>query len=223
MPGLNGEQIRKRLADARLYLCTDARSAGGDLAEFVNAALDGGVDVVQLRDKTGGAPIEANLEIAALEVLAEACARHGALLSVNDRADVALAVDADVLHLGQDDIPVPLARRILGEDVVIGRSTHSVAQARAAADEDGVDYFCTGPCWPTPTKPGREAPGLDLVRATAAFGTERPWFAIGGIDLERLPEVLDAGADRVVVVRAITEAEDPGAAARTLRRHLAIS
>jgi thiamine-phosphate pyrophosphorylase len=221
MPGLNGEQIRKRLADARLYLCTDARSARGDLAEFVDAALTGGVDVVQLRDKTGGAPIEAKLEIAALEVLAEACARHGALLSVNDRADVALAVGADVLHLGQDDIPVPLARRILGDDVVIGRSTHSVEQSRAAADEEGVDYFCTGPCWPTPTKPGREAPGLDLVRATAAFGTERPWFAIGGIDLERLPEALDAGADRVVVVRAITEAADPEAAARALRRHLA--
>jgi thiamine-phosphate pyrophosphorylase len=221
MPGLNGQQIRKRLADARLYLCTDARSARGDLAEFVDAALTGGVDVVQLRDKTGGAPIEAKLEIAALEVLAEACARHGALLSVNDRADVALAVGADVLHLGQDDIPVPLARRILGDDVVIGRSTHSVEQSRAAADEEGVDYFCTGPCWPTPTKPGREAPGLDLVRATAAFGTERPWFAIGGIDLERLPEALDAGADRVVVVRAITEAADPEAAARALRRHLA--
>ena len=180
MPGLNGEQIRKRLADARLYLCTDARSGRGDLAEFVDAALAGGVDVVQLRDKT----IEAKQEIAALVAMAEACARHGALLSVNDRADVALAVDADVLHLGQDDIPVSLARRILGDDVVIGRSTHASEEARAAADEDGVDYFCTGPCWPTPTKPGRPAPGLDLVRETAGFGPDRPWFAIGGIDLD---------------------------------------
>ncbi|MEW2503495.1 thiamine phosphate synthase [Amycolatopsis sp. NPDC047767] len=221
MPALTGSQIRTRLADSRLYLCTGARSSRGDLAEFVDAALAGGVDIVQLRDKTNGAPLEAAQEIAALEVLAEACARHGALLSVNDRADVALAVGADVLHLGQDDIPVPLARRILGDDVVIGRSTHSPQQATAAAAEDGVDYFCTGPCWPTPTKPGRYAPGLDLVRATAETGTDRPWFAIGGIDTERLPEVLAAGATRIVVVRAITDAEDPKAAAQALKSRLA--
>ncbi|MBB1159791.1 MULTISPECIES: thiamine phosphate synthase [Amycolatopsis] len=220
MPALTGDQIRTRLADARLYLCTDARTSRGDLAEFADAALAGGVDIVQLRDKTGGAPLEAKQEIAALEVLAEACARHGALLSVNDRADVALAVGADVLHLGQDDIPVSLARRVLGDDVVIGRSTHSEEQASAAATEAGVNYFCTGPCWPTPTKPGRFAPGLELVRATAASGTQRPWFAIGGIDETRLPEVLDAGATRIVVVRAITEAEDPKAAAQTLRAQL---
>ncbi|GAA3460109.1 thiamine phosphate synthase [Saccharothrix longispora] len=214
MPGLDGTRIRRRLADARLYLCTPDRP---DLAEFADAALAGGVDVVQLRDKG----IEAKREIAALEVLAEACARHGALLAVNDRADVALAVDADVLHLGQDDLPVPLARRVVGEDVVIGRSTHDVAQARAAAVEPGVDYFCTGPCWPTPTKPGRSAPGLDLVRATAATGgAGRPWFAIGGIDRARLPEVLAAGAERVVVVRAVTEAEDPREAAAWLTARL---
>ncbi|WP_037318113.1 thiamine phosphate synthase [Amycolatopsis orientalis] len=218
MPTLS--QIRARLADARLYLCTDARSGRGDLAEFADAALAGGVDIIQLRDKTGGVPIEAKQEIAALEVLAEACEKHGKLLAVNDRADVALAVGAHVLHLGQDDIPVSLARRVLGDDVVIGRSTHSPEQAKAAAEEPGVDYFCTGPCWPTPTKPGRAAPGLDLVRETAAMGTARPWFAIGGIDAERLPEVLDVGASRIVVVRAITEAEDPEAAARTLRSAL---
>jgi thiamine-phosphate pyrophosphorylase len=211
---------RARLDAARLYLCTDARSARGDLAEFADAALSGGVDIIQLRDKTGGVPLEARQEIAALEVLAEACARHGALLAVNDRADVALAVGADVLHLGQDDLPVPMARRVVGDDVIIGRSTHSVRQASAAAAEEGVDYFCTGPCWPTPTKPGREAPGLDLVRATADFGTSRPWFAIGGIDASRLDAVLEAGASRIVVVRAITEAEDPAAAARALRERL---
>ena len=144
VPGLDGTQIRRRLADARLYLCTPTRP---DLADFADAALAGGVDVVQLRDKG----LEARQEIAALEVLAEACARHGALLAVNDRADVALAVDADVLHLGQDDLPVPSARRVVGEDVVIGRSTHDVGQARAAAVEPGVDDFCTGPCWPTTT------------------------------------------------------------------------
>ncbi|HEY0501385.1 MAG TPA: thiamine phosphate synthase, partial [Kutzneria sp.] len=104
MPALDGDQIRKRLADARLYLCTDARTGTDDLAEFVDAALAGGVDIVQLRDKG----LEARHELAALEVIAEACARHGALLSVNDRADIAVAAGADVLHLGQDDLPVPL-------------------------------------------------------------------------------------------------------------------
>ncbi|GLZ41556.1 thiamine phosphate synthase [Actinokineospora sp. NBRC 105648] len=216
MPGLDGDQIRRRLADARLYLCTDARTERGDLADFVDAALAGGVDIVQLRDKTGGAPLEAGPELRALSVLAEVCAAHGALLSVNDRADVALAAGADVLHLGQDDLPVSVARRILGEEVVIGRSTHDFAQAVSAEGEPGVDYFCTGPCWPTPTKPGRHAPGLDLVRACAASEPSRPWFAIGGIDSARLPEVLTAGATRVVVVRAITEANDPKAAAEAL-------
>ncbi|GAA1683892.1 thiamine phosphate synthase [Fodinicola feengrottensis] len=201
---------RRRLADARLYLCTDARRERGDLAAFVDAALAGGVDVVQLRDKS---PLEAREELAALEVLAAACERHNALLAVNDRADVALAASADVLHLGQDDLPVSWARRIVGDDVVIGRSTHDPAQAAAGATEPGVDYFCTGPCWTTPTKPGRPAAGLDLVRETAASGTARPWFAIGGIDADRLDEVIAAGARRVVVVRAITDADDPRAAA----------
>ncbi|GAB3461272.1 thiamine phosphate synthase [Actinophytocola sediminis] len=213
MPGLDGDRIRRRLADARLYLCTGLRP---DLAEFADAALAGGVDVLQLRDKRDGVPLEAAEELAALAVLAQACARHGALLAVNDRADIALAAKADILHLGQDDLPVPVARRILGEQIVIGRSTHDLAQATAAAGEPGVDYFCTGPCWPTPTKPGRPAPGLDLVTATAATATDRPWFAIGGIDETRLPAVLAAGATRVVVVRAITEADDPQAAAARL-------
>jgi thiamine-phosphate pyrophosphorylase len=209
VPGPDGDPIRRRLADARLYLCTGDRP---DLAAFADAALAGGVDVIQLRDKG----LEARDELAALAVLAAACARHGALLSVNDRADIALAAGADVLHLGQDDLPVSDARRILGDDVVIGRSTHDLAQAGAAAVEAGVDYFCTGPCWPTPTKPGRAAPGLDLVRATANARPARPWFAIGGIDEARLPSVLAAGADRVVVVRAITEAADPKTAAARL-------
>ena len=217
---MSGERIRQRLATSRLYLCTDARTERGDLAEFADAALSGGVDIVQLRDKRDGVPIEAAREIEALEVLARACTRHAALLAVNDRADIALAVGADVLHLGQDDIPVSLARRIVGDAPAIGRSTHSPEQARAGAAEPGVDYFCTGPCWPTPTKPGRHAPGLELVATAAAFGTSRPWFAIGGIDVDRLPRVLDAGADRVVVVRAITEADDPAAAARAIRSRL---
>ena len=220
MPNLDPAQLRTRLADARLYLCTDARRDTGDLAEFVDAALTGGVDIVQLRDKSGGEPLEAKQEIAALEILAEACTRHGALLACNDRADVALAVGADILHLGQDDLPVPVARRILGDAPVIGRSTHAPTEAGVAATEPGVDYFCTGPCWPTPTKPGRPAPGLDLVRDTAALGTDRPWFAIGGIDDDRLDEVLAAGATRIVVVRAITKAPNPTQAARRLADRL---
>ena len=222
MPGLDGHGIRARLDEARLYLCTDARTERGDLAEFADAALSGGVDIVQLRDKSPyGAPLEARHELAALEVLAEACVRHGALLSVNDRADLALAVDADVLHLGQEDLPVELARHVVGDQVVVGRSTHDVVQADSAATESGVDYFCTGPVWTTPTKPGRPAAGIDLVRHTAEHrGHGRPWFAIGGIDHDNLGEVISAGAERIVVVRAITEAEDPAAAAESLRSQL---
>jgi thiamine-phosphate pyrophosphorylase len=135
---------------------------------------------------------------------------------------VAHAIGADVLHLGQGDLPVPAARAILGgsDDVLIGRSTHAESEAAAAAVQEGVDYFCTGPCWPTPTKPGRHAPGLDLVRYTASLGTDRPWFAIGGIDAGNLDEVLEAGARRVVVVRAISEADDPGAAAADFAKRL---
>ncbi|ATL27105.1 thiamine phosphate synthase [Streptomyces formicae] len=208
-----------RLADARLYLCVDARKRQGDLPEFLDAVLAGGVDIVQLRDKG----MEAGEELEHLQVFRDACRRHGKLLAVNDRADVAHAIGADVLHLGQGDLPVPAARAILGatgDDVLVGRSTHAESEAAAAATQDGVDYFCTGPCWPTPTKPGRHAPGLDLVRYTASLGTDRPWFAIGGIDAGNLDEVLDAGATRVVVVRAITEADDPGAAAADLAKRL---
>jgi thiamine-phosphate pyrophosphorylase len=210
------DTARTGLADALLYLCTDARTRQGDLPEFLDAVLAGGVDIVQLRDKG----IEAAEELEHLEAFADACARHGKLLAVNDRADVAHAAAAHVLHLGQGDLPVPAARAILGEEVLVGRSTHTEAEAGAAAVQECVDYFCTGPCWPTPTKPGRPAPGLDLVRHTAALGTDRPWFAIGGIDLGNLDEVLAAGARRVVVVRAITDADDPGAAAAEFAKRL---
>jgi len=218
---------RERLATATLYLCTDARRERGDLAEFAAAALAGGVDIIQLRDKGSPGeqqfgPLEARQELEALEVLADAARRHAALLAVNDRADIAVAASADVLHLGQDDLPLPIARDIVGPGPVIGRSTHDVDQVNAAARE-AVDYFCVGPCWPTPTKPGRPAPGLDLVRATAELGTDKPWFAIGGIDEQRLPEVLAAGARRIVVVRAITGADDPRAAAQRLKARLAAS
>ncbi|WP_405531848.1 thiamine phosphate synthase [Streptomyces avidinii] len=205
-----------QLSDARLYLCTDARKRQGDLPEFLDAVLSSGVDIVQLRDKG----MEAGEELEHLQVFAEAARRHGKLLAVNDRADVAHAIGSDVLHLGQGDIPVPAARAILGEQVLIGRSCHAEAEVDAAVAEAGVDYFCTGPCWPTPTKPGRHAPGLDLVRYAASLEQDRPWFAIGGIDGSNLDEVLDAGATRVVVVRALTEATDPGAAAAELAKRV---
>jgi thiamine-phosphate pyrophosphorylase len=212
------------LADARLYLCTDARRRQRDLPEFLDAALAGGVDIVQLREKG----LEAAEELELLAVFAEACRRHGRLLAVNDRADVAHAARAagtpvQVLHLGQRDLPVGAARAIVGDHVLTGRSTHAEAQVDAAIADPAVDYFCTGPCWPTPTKPGRAAPGLPLVRYAASRaepGSGRPWFAIGGIDAGTLDQVVDAGARRVVVVRAITEADDPGAAAARLAARL---
>ncbi|MET9349320.1 thiamine phosphate synthase [Streptomyces termitum] len=207
---------RERLADARLYLCTDARKRQGDLPAFLDAVLSSGVDVIQLRDKG----MEAAEELEHLAVFAEAARRHGKLLAVNDRADVAHAAGADVLHLGQGDLPVPAARAILGDAVLTGRSCHAEAEVAAAAAEPGVDYFCTGPCWPTPTKPGRHAPGLGLVRYAAGLAQDRPWFAIGGIDAANLDEVLDAGARRIVVVRALTEADDPAGAAADLAKRV---
>ncbi|WP_030450396.1 thiamine phosphate synthase [Herbidospora cretacea] len=210
------DSSRRRLADSRLYLCTDGRRERGDLVEFLDAALSGGVDVLQLREKG----LEAREELSLLEVFRAACDRHGALLAVNDRADIAHAARADVLHLGQDDLPVPLAREIVGAGMLIGRSTHSAAEATAASAEPGVDYYCCGPTWPTPTKPGRPAPGLPLLAHAAGLPADRPWFAIGGIDLGNLDEVLAQGATRVVVVRAITEADDPKAAAGEFARRL---
>ena len=195
------------------------------MAQFVDAALAGGVDIVQLRDKGSAGeqrfgPLEARDELAACEILADAARRHRALFAVNDRADIARAAGADVLHLGQGDLPLGVAREIVGPGTLIGLSTHDRDQL-AAAGQSEADYFCVGPCWPTPTKPGRRAPGLPLVRAAVDLDTDKPWFAIGGIDARRLPDVLDAGARRIVVVRAITAAENPRAAAAQLRSALA--
>ena len=207
---------RALLADARLYLCTDARRDRGDLEEFLDAVLGDGVDVVQLREKG----LEAGEELALLERFAAAAQRHGKLWAVNDRADVAAACAAPVLHLGQDDLPVAAARRVVGDDVVIGMSTHDTGQLDSADRDGGIDYFCAGPTWTTPTKPGRPAAGLDLLAHAASVPRRVPWFAIGGIDLDNLEQVLATGARRVVVVRAITEAEDPGAAAAAFARRL---
>jgi thiamine-phosphate pyrophosphorylase len=201
-----------RLAGARLYLCVGARPG---LAGFLDAVLPY-VDVVQLREKG----LEARAELALCDVVREAAHRHGALFAVNDRADLARAAGADVLHLGQGDLPVPLARDVVGDAMLVGLSTHAVGETGAAAVEAGVDYFCAGPVWTTPTKPGRPAAGLDLVRYAASLGTDRPWFAIGGIDATNLDDVLAARARRVVVVRALTDAADPETAARDLAARL---
>ena len=206
------------IAAARLYLCTDSRERTGDLDDFLDVVLANGVDVVQLREKG----LEAADEIRLLERFAAAAERHGALFAVNDRADVATAVGAPVLHLGQNDLPVSVARRIVGDGVVIGRSTHDPAQAEAAMTDPDVGYLCAGPVWSTPTKPGRPAAGMELVDHVAS-ATATPWFAIGGIEsLDRLDEVIRHGARRVVVVRAIADAEDPGVAAAAFAARLRV-
>jgi thiamine-phosphate pyrophosphorylase len=208
---------RTRLADARLYLCTDARQDTNDLEPFLHAALEGGVDVVQLRDKS----LEAAREVELHALVARVAAEHGALWAVNDRADIARLTGAPVVHMGQGDLPSDAVQALLGNGPVLGRSTHSLDQALSAEADPRVDYFCVGPVWATPTKPGRAAVGLDLVRDVAAKEPATPWFAIGGVDDARLDQVLDAGARRVVVVRAITQADDPRAAAAGLRRRIA--
>jgi len=198
---------RDRLARARLYLVCDRRPEA-----FLRAAVDGGVDVVQLRDKD--ATDEQVLEAA--KVFRRVAAEHGALFVVNDRPDLAVAADADGVHVGQDDTPVADARAIVGPERIVGLSTHSPDQIDAAR---GVDYIAVGPVYATPTKPGRPAVGLELIRHAATYAPE-PWFAIGGIDRRTAGPVVAAGARRAVVVRAITEADDPGAAARALREAL---
>lgn len=212
---------RAKLADAALYLVTDARRhldpSFGELARFAEAALASGVDIIQLRDKGSAGErelgaMEAAEELAALAVLRDVVDRHGALLAVNDRADIAVAAGADVLHTGQKDLPVAAAREIIGPDMILGKSCHTPAQVDAAATDPRLDYFCTGPVWATPTKPGRPAAGLDLVRHAAGVLRDdagaHPFFAIGGIDPGNAGEVAAAGASKLVVVRALTGTAD---------------
>jgi thiamine-phosphate pyrophosphorylase len=203
---------RERLARARLYFVTDVRPG---LEGLLAAALSGGVDMVQLRDKS--ASDEELLDAAS--VFRAACDEHGALFWLNDRADLVAECGADGVHVGQDDAPVGEVRAQVGPDVLIGLSTHSPAQFDAALASE-ADQLSVGPVWETPTKEGRPAAGLAYVRHAAARGGERPWFAIGGIDLGNVGEVVAAGARRVVVVRAIRDADDPEAAARALRSAL---
>jgi len=200
---------RERLARARLYVVTGARTGRGDLEPFLDAILEAGTDIVQLREKDA----EAADVLRWAAVFRDAARRHGALFTVNDRPDVAMAVAADGVHLGQNDLPPRVARDILGPDAIVGLSCHSAEQLDAAPPE--ADYVTAGPIHETPTKPGRPGTGLDVVRH-AARTVGRPWFAIGGIDPETLPAAVEAGARRIAVVRAVTEAEDPAAAVRSL-------
>jgi thiamine-phosphate pyrophosphorylase len=204
-----GEARRDRLARSRLYVVTDARTGRGDLQGFLEAILEAGTDIVQLREKEA----EAGDLLRWGEVFRAAADRHGALFVVNDRPDVAVVLEADGVHVGQNDIPPDVTRRLVGPDLIVGLSTHSQDQLRAASPR--ADYVCVGPVHSTPTKPGRPAVGLELVR-TAAGRERRPWFAIGGIDPRTLPEAVECGARRIVVVRAVTESDDPGKAVRTL-------
>ena len=188
----------------RGYLCTDARRDRGDLAEFADAALAGGVDIIQLRDKGSAGerkfgPLEARQELEALEVLADAARRHGALFAVNDRADIANAAGADVLHLGQDDLPLQVARDVVGDRPVLGRSCHDVAQMEYAVQEPGTT---SASARAGPHRPNRAALRRAWTWSAPPRGAipAKAWFAIGGIDEARLPQVLEAGATRVVVV-----------------------
>jgi thiamine-phosphate pyrophosphorylase len=198
------------LATRRLYLCTPDRP---DLAEFVRRCIEGGVDVVQLRDHDLDQHARQTLRRAA--VVQRVCQDAGVPFILNDRPDLALELGADGVHVGQDDAPPSLARRILGADAIVGYSTHAPEELDAAAVEP-VDYVSAGPVNPTPTKPGRAGTGLDYLRY-AAETIRLPFFVTGGVTPETLPAMLDAGARRFVVVRYLTEAEDPAANARRLR------
>lgn len=210
------QRERRRIAEARLYLVAPARIAAGDLAGLVPELAEAGVDLVQLREK--GAEAADVLRLAG--PVLESCKAAGVPFILNDRPDVALALRADGVHVGQNDLPIAFTRRFFG-DGIVGLSTHAPGQVdRALGRSDLIDYFVVGPCFATPTKPGRPAAGLELVRYAAEQHTALPWFAIGGINQSNLDEVMGAGATRIVVVRAITEAADPIAAAASLKKRL---
>jgi thiamine-phosphate pyrophosphorylase len=214
------ERRRRKFADARLYFVCDALPEGRDPFPLLDAALRGGVDVIQLREK---APRCAEELISFSEPFTRAAREHDALFILNDRADLVRPCGADGVHVGQDDQPVAAARAEAGPGAVVGLSTHSAAQldaARAATGADRPDQISAGPVWETPTKEGRPAAGLELVEHAAAGPDEPPWFAIGGVDTSNVAEVTRAGARRIVVVRAIRDADDPEAAARALRAAL---
>ncbi len=211
-PEGQGPLRRERLRTARLYFVCDARPGGADPEPLLRAALGGGVDIVQLREKELG---RAEIERAA-STFRRIADTYSALFIVNDDPDLARACDADGVHVGQDDASVEEARAVLGSEAIVGQSTHSEEQV-AAADGRDIDYFAVGPVWETPTKPGRPAVGLDLVTHAARVAT-KPFFAIGGISPLNAEQVVAAGARRMCVVRAIRDAPHPGVAAEALRR-----
>jgi thiamine-phosphate pyrophosphorylase len=200
------------IGERRLYLCTPDRS---DLASFVESTIRGGVDVVQLREKDLGA--KALLRRAA--IVRRVCAAHGVPFIVNDRPDLALEAGADGVHLGQEDAPSTLARRLLGPDAIIGLSTHSPEDLDGALDQP-VDYLSAGPVVPTPTKPGRPGTGTDYL-TLAADRSPRPVFVTGGVTPETVGGLVACGARHFVVVRFLTESSDPERSARALRRAIA--
>jgi thiamine-phosphate pyrophosphorylase len=204
-------QRRQRLAGARLYLVAD----GGMADAAVEAALAGGVDMLQLRDPA----LDDDALVRRAAAWRALCDEHGVLLWINDRPELALRAGADGVHVGQGDMPVAEVRELVGDELLIGLSTHSPEQLEAGIAA-GADQLSVGPVWETPTKPGRPAAGLDYVRAVAERQPRVPWFAIGGIDASTIGQVVTAGAERVVVVRAIRDAADPGAAAAGLREAL---
>ncbi len=209
-----GAQRREKLRTARLYFVCDARPHGENPEARIEAALRGGVDIFQIREKElGRGMIERSAGTAR-----RLCDNYGALFIINDDPELARACDADGVHVGQDDTAVAEARRIMGPDAIIGLSTHSEQQIEASAELD-VDHISVGPIWETPTKAGRPAVGLDLIR----FATDHaphPFFAIGGIDPDNVGEVVAAGAQRLCVVRALRDSDDPTAVATQLRRAL---
>lgn len=199
---------RVTLSDRRLYLCVPDRP---DLAWFLEDCIAGGVDLVQLRDKH----LDARPLLDRARLAARVCAAAGVPFILNDRPDLALEAGADGVHVGQDDAPPGLARRILGPDAVVGLSTHSPAELEAGAGEP-VDYLSAGPVSPTPTKPGRPGTGLEYLRH-ASVATALPWFVTGGVTPDTVGAMVEAGARRFVVVRWLTESADPRTAARALR------
>ena len=200
---------RERLNRARLYFVTDIRPG---LEQLLAAALEGGVDMVQLRDKSAS---DAEL-LEAAAVFRRLCDSHRALFWLNDRPDLVAPCGADGVHVGQADMAPAEARALMPRDRLVGLSTHSPAQLDRAVASGEADELSVGPVWATPTKEGRPPAGLEYVRYAARRAGEHPWFAIGGIDLANVREVIDAGASRIVVVRAIREAADPRAAAAAL-------
>jgi thiamine-phosphate pyrophosphorylase len=210
-PEAEGPLRRERLRTARLYLCCEARPHGEDPEPLLAAALRGGVDIVQLREKS--LP-RREIELAA-QTFRRLCDNHSALFIVNDDPDLARACDADGVHVGQDDLAADEARALLGPDAIIGLSTHSEQQI-AASTTAPVDYISVGPIWETPTKQGRPAVGLGLINHAVA-AAPYPFFAIGGIDSSNVSQVVEAGAQRLCVVRAVRDAANPAAAAEELR------